>query len=48
MVTPDAQGRLLYQIEASAISPGDDGSVRDQLLKIIEPISGGVDRDRAI
>ncbi|HLW84781.1 MAG TPA: hypothetical protein VKR60_06155 [Candidatus Sulfotelmatobacter sp.] len=42
VVTPDAQGRLLYQIEASAISPGDDHSVRDQLLKIIEPISGGV------
>jgi hypothetical protein len=42
VVTPDSQGRLLYQIEASAISPGDDRSVRDQLLKIIEPISGGV------
>jgi hypothetical protein len=42
IVTPDAQGRLLYQIEASAISPGDDRSVRDQLLRIIEPISGGV------
>jgi hypothetical protein len=42
VVTPDTQGRLLYQIEASAISAGDDRSVRDQLLKIIEPISGGV------
>jgi hypothetical protein len=42
MVTPDVQGRLLYQIAASAISAGDDRSVRDQLLKIIEPISGGV------
>jgi hypothetical protein len=42
VVTPAAEGRLLYQIEASAISPGDDQSVRDQLLKIIEPISGGV------
>ena len=42
VVTPDAQGRLVYQIEAGAISPGDDRSVRDQLLKIIEPISGGV------
>jgi len=42
MVTTDSQGRLLYQIGASAISPGDDRSVRDQLLHIIEPISGGV------
>lgn len=42
VVTPDAQGHLLYQIEASAVSLGDDRSVRDQLLKIIEPISGGV------
>ena len=42
VVTTDVQGRLLYQIAASAISPGDDRSVREQLLKIIEPISGGV------
>ena len=42
MVTPDAQGRLLYQIESSAIAPGDDLAVRQQLLRIIEPISGGV------
>ena len=42
VVTPTAEGRLLYQIEAAAIAPGDDRSVRDQLLKIIEPISGGV------
>src|SRR5438132_10470493 len=42
VVTPDAQGRLLYQIEGGAITPGDDLSVREQLLHIIEPISGGV------
>ena len=42
VVTPDAQGRLLYQIEGSAITPGDDRSVQEQLLHIIEPISGGV------
>jgi hypothetical protein len=42
VVTTDVQGRLLYQIAASAISPGDDRSVREQFLKIIEPISGGV------
>ena len=42
VVTTDAQGHLLYQVEASAVTPGDDRSVREQLLRIIEPISGGV------
>ena len=42
IVTPDAQGGLVYQISASAIKPGDDQSVRDQLLRIIKPISGEV------
>ena len=42
VVTPDVQGRLVYQIDGSAIAPGDDRTVRQQLLRIIEPISGGV------
>jgi hypothetical protein len=42
VVTPDAQGGLVYQISASAITPGDDQSVREQLLRIIKPISGDV------
>ena len=42
VVTPDAQGGLLYQISAGAITPGDDRAVRDQLLNIIKPISGEV------
>ena len=42
VVTPGAQGGLVYQISASAITPGDDYSVRDQLLRIIRPISGDV------
>jgi hypothetical protein len=42
VVTPDAQGGLLYQISAGAITPGDDAAVRDQLLHVIEPISGEV------
>jgi hypothetical protein len=42
VVTPDAQGGLLYQISASAITPGDDHSVREQLLHLIQPISGDV------
>jgi hypothetical protein len=42
VVTPDAQGGLLYEISGSAITPGDDSAVRDQLLHTIEPISGAV------
>jgi len=42
VVTPDAQGALLYQISAGAITPGEDQSVRDQLLRVIKPISGNV------
>ncbi len=42
VVTADAEGHLFYQIAASAIKPGDDQSVREQLLGIIEPISGAV------
>jgi hypothetical protein len=42
VVTADAEGRLVYQVAASAVAPGDDNSVRDQLLRIIEPISGAV------
>ena len=42
VVTADSEGHLFYQVAASAISPGDDRSVREQLLQIIEPISGAV------
>jgi hypothetical protein len=42
IVTADAEGRLVYQVAASAIVPGNENSVRDQLLRIIEPISGAV------
>ena len=42
VVTPDAKGGLVYQISAAAITPGDDQSIRDQLLRIIKPISGDV------
>jgi hypothetical protein len=42
VVTSDAEGHLLYQVAATAIVPGDDHAVREQLLRIIEPISGAV------
>ncbi|HUO24845.1 MAG TPA: hypothetical protein VMU61_04205 [Candidatus Aquilonibacter sp.] len=42
IVTPDGQGGLIYQIEASAVSQDGAQPVQDQLLRIIEPISGEV------
>jgi hypothetical protein len=42
VVTSDVEGHLLYQIAANAVTDGNDQSVRDQLLRIIEPISGAV------
>ena len=42
VVTADTEGHLFYQIAGSAVTPGDDRSVREQLLHIIEPISGAV------
>ena len=42
VVTADADGHLFFQVAASAVTPGDEPSVRDQLLHIIEPISGAV------
>jgi hypothetical protein len=33
---------LVYQIEASGMSAGDDAAVRDELLRVIQPISGAV------
>ena len=42
VVTADAEGRLIYQVSASAVTAGDNQDVRDQLLRIIEPISGAV------
>jgi hypothetical protein len=42
VVSADAEGHLLYQVSATAVTPGDDPLVREQLLHIIEPISGAV------
>jgi hypothetical protein len=42
VVTAGARGGLVYQISSGAITPGDEQSVRDQLLRIIKPISGDV------
>ena len=42
VVTPEAGGGFIYQIEGAAISGTDDATVRQQLLRIVEPISGEV------
>lgn len=42
MVIPDDQGGLIYQVDAAAIAGNNDGAIRNQLLQIIEPISGEV------
>lgn len=42
LIQPDAQGGFIYQIDASAISGKGENSTNDQLLRIIEPISGAV------
>jgi hypothetical protein len=42
VVMPDGHGGFIYKVEASAISGQDDGTVRAELLAIIEPISGEV------
>jgi hypothetical protein len=41
-VVPDGNGGLIYQIEAVAVAGKDDDAIHDQLLEIIEPISGEV------
>ena len=41
-VTAQADGHLFFQVAASALNASDDSDVREQLLHIIEPISGAV------
>jgi hypothetical protein len=41
-IDADGKGGFIYQIEGAAVSAQDDGAVRTELLKIIEPISGEV------
>jgi hypothetical protein len=46
VVIPDQKGGLIYQIPASAINVGNGIDIRQQLLHIIEPISGAVSISR--
>ena len=40
VVYPDGAGGLVYQVDARAIHAGDEASLRQQFLRIIEPVSG--------
>src|ERR1700686_3391383 len=42
VVTSDGGGGLVYQIDGSAINPGDENAIRSELLRVIQPISGEV------
>jgi len=46
MVYPDGAGGLVYQVDAREVQPGDDTSMRNQLLRVIEPISGEISISR--
>ncbi len=46
VVTPDTRGGLIYQIPASAITTDKGVEIRQQLIHIIEPISGAVSISR--
>jgi len=42
VVDPDRQGGFIFQVDARAVPNGDDSAIRAALLRVIEPISGGV------
>jgi len=42
LVYPDGKGEFIYRVEASAVAGNDDSTVREALLRVIEPISGSV------
>ena len=42
VVFPDGNGGLVYQVDAKAIQGDNEAAVRTQLLRVIEPVSGGV------
>ena len=45
VVVPDGNG-FVFQVEGAAVTGTDAAAVRTQLLRIIEPISGGVSISR--
>ena len=42
VVDTDRQGGFIFQVDARDVPRGDDPAIRASLLRVIEPISGGV------
>lgn len=42
----DGAGGLVYQVDATAIHAGDENSMRQQFLRVIEPVSGEISISR--
>ena len=40
VIQPDGNGGLIYQIEASALTAKNEADLKEQMLAIIEPITG--------
>jgi hypothetical protein len=45
MVKPEGNG-FIYTVDAAAVSPGSETQVRDELLRVIEPVAGEIRIDR--
>jgi len=46
VVYPDGTGEFIYQVEGKAVQGNDDATIRTELLRVIEPISGSVSISR--
>jgi hypothetical protein len=42
VVIPDGEHGFIYQIDASAIDAADDHGIRQELKRVIDPISGSI------
>jgi hypothetical protein len=45
LVKPEGNG-FVYTVDAEAIQPGSEDQVRDELLRVIEPVAGEIRIDR--
>ena len=45
VVQPDGRAGFIYEVDASAVDGNSDDSIRESLLRVIEPIAGEVDID---
>ena len=45
LVKPEGSG-FIYTVDAAAVQPGSDDQMREELLRIIEPVAGEIRIDR--